>query len=747
MVSRRRVVVVTDEWLDQQLLEIAQGLIEDGHDWTNNDPYADQKTAKETVEQIIKDRKNTDLEDLSLSTLSKYESVEEMIREDLDKVTLDFPQDTSKVFEKVRHPGLVLRPTDTEADIDFMSEVSWKGFEIDGEDLRKDGHVDVTSDSLAWRQYLESNPFYILQNWQNQLIYRAMQTGTLSKDFCLNFVGEHKRRKVEEIGSSNVGELVTVEGQIQSRSKKYEYKHAVEVSCQECSSGSLLIYQRRNGGDLDRPKHCLNTNCDGKMSVDGFVTTDRREAIVQDIPSESRFSNPDDIRCVVDTELCNRIEAGEKVRLNAVVLREDIENKSSDLYLYVVGIQKDDEIGKQFSVSEHEFRSVARENDMIEYLEESVCPKLVGDKYSPIRKSILLQLVCGDFENMIERDTSHMMLVGDPSVGKSDFLEWVDKVSPISEYASGESSTSVGITAAVDRQEKFEGSDWVLNPGSIPRASGGVACLDELDKMDDSEKKSLNSPMAKQEVIVNKAVISTTLNAETNILAASNPSEGRIDRRRPLDEQIDVHTSFLPRFDLIFLLTDEVEDDEKERTEKIVEAKRELSGGTEEIVSEDWIREYVEYCRNEVDPEFTEEADDALAEYFSEIRSVEGSDRIQVTTRSLGALERLARSHARLNLREKVRVEDVNVAYQLKRESLEQLGILNPNSGWDIDGLETGISQEDREILEIAEEVEEYSEFVARIESEIGGVNGRVKKLKDEDRLLVDEERDTVRRL
>jgi hypothetical protein len=78
---------------------------------------------------------------------------------------------------------------------------------------------------------------------------------------------------------------------------------------------------------------------------------------------------------------------------------------------------------------------------------------------------------------------------------------------------------------------------------------------------------------------------------------------------------------------------------------------------------------------------------------------------------------------------------------------LEQLGILNPNSGWDIDGLETGISQEDRRILEIAEEVDEYSKFVARIESEIGRVNGRVKKLKDEDRLLVDEERDIVRRL
>jgi hypothetical protein len=43
--------------------------------------------------------------------------------------------------------------------------------------------------------------------------------------------------------------------------------------------------------------------------------------------------------------------------------------------------------------------------------------------------------------------------------------------------------------------------------------------------------------------------------------------------------------------------------------------------------------------------------------------------------------------------------------------------------------------------------VDEYSKFVARIESEIGGVNGRVEKLKDGDRLLVDEERDIVRRL
>ena len=65
--------------------------------------------------------------------------------------------------------------------------------------------------------------------------------------------------------------------------------------------------------------------------------------------------------------------------------------------------------------------------------------------------------------------------------------------------------------------------------------------------------------MEQQTISVAKAGIITTLNSRTSVLAAAN--YGNIDELKSSREQIDFQTTILSRFDCIFLVKDEHNED------------------------------------------------------------------------------------------------------------------------------------------------------------------------------------------
>ncbi len=57
-----------------------------------------------------------------------------------------------------------------------------------------------------------------------------------------------------------------------------------------------------------------------------------------------------------------------------------------------------------------------------------------------------------------------------------------------------------------------------------------------------------------------KAGIATTLNTRTTVMAAANPAWGRYDKRRSPAENINMPAALLSRFDILWLMLDEVDD-------------------------------------------------------------------------------------------------------------------------------------------------------------------------------------------
>lgn len=88
-------------------------------------------------------------------------------------------------------------------------------------------------------------------------------------------------------------------------------------------------------------------------------------------------------------------------------------------------------------------------------------------------------------------------------------------------------------------------------------ADGGIVCIDEFDKMRETDRVAIHEAMEQQTISVAKAGITTTLNSRASVLAAANSVFGRWDDSKDTDENVEFQSTILSRFDLIFVVKDE----------------------------------------------------------------------------------------------------------------------------------------------------------------------------------------------
>lgn len=155
-------------------------------------------------------------------------------------------------------------------------------------------------------------------------------------------------------------------------------------------------------------------------------------------------------------------------------------------------------------------------------------------------------------EDVKIRRNAHVLVVGDPGLGKSQMLKAFCNVAPRGVYVCGTTSSTTGLTVTVVREPS---GDFALEAGALVLGDGGVCCIDEFDKMT-SEHGALLEAMEQQSVSVAKAGLLCNLSARTTVLAAANPVGGNYDRSKTVCENLKMARPLLSRFDLVFILMD-----------------------------------------------------------------------------------------------------------------------------------------------------------------------------------------------
>lgn len=373
----------------------------------------------------------------------------------------------------------------------------------------------------------------------------------------------------------------------------------------------------------------------------------------------------------------------------------------------------------------------AKKHNIFELLSQSLAPSIYGHDY--IKKSILLMLLGGMEKNLPNgthlRGDINILMVGDPSTAKSQLLRFVLNTAPLAIATTGRGSSGVGLTAAVTTDK--ETGERRLEAGAMVLGDRGVVCIDEFDKMSDIDRVAIHEVMEQQTVTIAKAGIHTSLNARCSVIAAANPIFGQYDSNKDPHKNIALPDSLLSRFDLLFIVTDDI-DDKRDRmiSEHVLRMHQYRSPGTEEgapvreqanqilgigvqeehnakqtsevyekynavlhsgftiagssrrrnansqahPVSMPFLKKYIQYAKSRCKPNLTKEASDYIVNAYADLRNdqMKANQRrtSPITARTLETLIRLSTAHAKVRLSSRVEKADALIAEELLKFAL-----------------------------------------------------------------------------